>query len=80
LPDGALLDLDQYGYVMNLLEALCPIGIEINTFDIRRSHVADVGGTPTFLSSSASRTYHRYRRRRAVGGGQGRDRRPGPSG
>lgn len=61
----AVLDADQYGYLMNLLESIYPIGIEVNTFDVRRSHVdADGDGATEFLTSSASRTYHRDRHRR----------------
>ncbi len=67
MPGDEVLTLDQYGYVMNLLEALCPLGIEINTFDLRRSHVSVDGGPPTFLSSRVSRSYTRFRRRRAGG-------------
>jgi len=67
LPDGAVLDLDQYGYLMNLLEELCPLGVEINTFDLRRNHVSPDGGPPQFLSGQASRGYTRYRQRRAPG-------------
>jgi hypothetical protein len=75
LPDpDTVLSLDQYGFVMNLLEHLYPLGIEINTFDIRRRHVdVDGDGTPEFLTSRASRSYHRYRHRRPFGAGRGRD-------
>jgi hypothetical protein len=59
---------------MNLLDFLHPVGIEINTFDIRRSHVdMDGDGQPEFLTSRASRTYHRDRHRRPFGSGQGRE-------
>ncbi|MBH0053133.1 hypothetical protein I6E74_02980 [Salinibacterium sp. SWN139] len=58
----ALLTAEQYGYVMNLLGAFCPIGIEINTFDLRRAHVdADGDGESEWLTSRASRSYHQYR-------------------
>ena len=68
LPDeDAVLDMDQYGYLMNLLEHVCPLGVEINTFDIRRRHVAAGGGAPEFLSGRVSRSYTRYRRRRPAG-------------
>jgi hypothetical protein len=69
LPTGAVLDLNQYGFVMNLLEQLHPIGIEVNTFDIRRRHVdADGDGVPEWLTSRVSRTYPEYRRRRPLAG------------
>jgi len=67
LPQGEVLDLGQYGYVMNLLEHLCPLGIEINTFELRRNHVSPDGGPPQFLSGQVSRSYTRYRRRRPLG-------------
>ncbi|MEV1289102.1 hypothetical protein [Micromonospora sp. NPDC049679] len=67
LPGDDVLSLEQYGYVMNLLEHLCPLGIEINTFDLRRNHVSVDGGEPTFLSSRVSRSYTRFRRRRPDG-------------
>lgn len=67
LPDDAVLDLHQYGYLMNLLEELCPLGIEVNTFPIRRDHVSPDGGPPQFLAGELSRTYTRYRRRRGGG-------------
>ncbi len=74
-PD-ALLDLEQYGFVMNLLEHLHPLGVEINTFDLRRRHVdVDGDGKPEFLTSRASRSYHQYRHRRPFGSGRGRDQR-----
>lgn len=66
-PGGPQLDLEQYGYVMNLLEEVCPIGVEISTYDLRRNHVdVDADGRADFLTSSASRTYLRYRRRHAT--------------
>ncbi|MEU2391313.1 hypothetical protein [Streptomyces sp. NPDC007369] len=68
LPEGVRLNRDQYGYVMNLLESLCPLGIEINTVELRRSHL-DFGGEPggPAAAPDASRTYHRYRRPRRAG-------------
>lgn len=63
--DGPHLDAEQYGYVMNLLEHVHPIGVEVSTYDLRRNHVdLDADGSPDVLASAASRTYLRYRRRR----------------
>jgi hypothetical protein len=78
LPQGAVLDLDQFGYVMNVLENLCPLGIEINTAELRRSHVqfGEDGVDQPFLARDASRTYHRYRRRRTVDTDPGRTTQP----
>jgi hypothetical protein len=79
LPAEAVLDLDQYGYVMNLLDSLYPIGVMVDTFDIRRRHVdADGDGDPEWLSSRVARTYLEYRRRRAAWGGAGRPERGAP--
>jgi len=62
LADGSLLSLAQYEHLMNILELVTPIGVEVNTWDIRRRHVdVDGSGVPTAMSPSAARTYHRYR-------------------
>lgn len=74
MPGDDRLDRDQYSYVMNILETLCPLGIEINTTELRRSHVdfgADEGDEP-FPVQDASRTYRRYRRRRVISDDSGR--------
>lgn len=69
----AVLDAEQYGYVMNLLDQLHPLGVEINTFDIRRRHVdIDGDGKPEFPTGPVSRSYQQYRRRRSFGAGRGR--------
>jgi len=64
LPEGVLLDLRQYEHLMNIVELVTPVGVQANTWAIRRQHV-DVDGTskPTPLTPSAARTYHRYRTR-----------------
>ncbi|MGW0411249.1 hypothetical protein ACWDZX_08120 [Streptomyces collinus] len=75
MPGDARLDREQYSYVMNILETLCPLGIEIDTTELRRRHVdfdADEEAGP-FPVQDASRTYRRYRRRRPLGGGAGRN-------
>lgn len=73
-PERPLLNADQYEYLMNLLGFSHPIGIEINTFDIRRRHVdIDGDGEPEWLTSRASRTYHLYRQRRPFGFPGGRE-------
>ncbi|MET9894367.1 hypothetical protein ABZZ47_29935 [Streptomyces sp. NPDC006465] len=78
LPEGTVLDRDQYGYVMNVLENLCPLGIEINTTELRRSHVqfTDDGVEQPFLARDISRTYRRYRRPRTVDPDPGRATKP----
>ncbi|MEU8471615.1 hypothetical protein AB0F30_27535 [Streptomyces sp. NPDC029006] len=75
MPGDSRLDREQYSYVMNILEALCPLGIELDTTELRRRHVdfdADEEAGP-FPVQDASRTYRRYRRRRALGGASGRN-------
>lgn len=68
---STILNADQYAHLMNLLEAMYPIGIEINTYDVRRYHVdSDGDGKPEFLTSRASRTYYRYRSRRPFSRGR----------
>ncbi|MFG3497633.1 hypothetical protein [Streptomyces sp. NPDC047928] len=68
LPPGVRLNRDQYDYVMNVLESLCPLGIEVDTVELRRDHL-DFGGEPGGAAGApdASRTYHRYRRPRTAG-------------
>ncbi|MFL6139700.1 MAG: hypothetical protein ACJ74O_18155 [Frankiaceae bacterium] len=62
LPDDALLSLAQYEHLMNAVEVATPLGVRADTWAIRRRHVdVDGSGTPTPLSPSAARTYHRYR-------------------
>jgi hypothetical protein len=62
LPDDALLNLAQYEHLMNIVEVATPLGVRADTWAIRRRHVdVDGSGTPTPLSPSAARTYHRYR-------------------
>ena len=65
LPADARLDLLQYEYLMNLLERFHPLGIEVNTWSIRQTHVdLDGDGAAEPLSPSAARTYRPYRRPR----------------
>lgn len=62
LPEGALLTLQQYEHLMNAVELVTPLGVQADTWAIRRQHVdVDGSGVPTPLSPSAARTYHRYR-------------------
>jgi hypothetical protein len=64
-PANASLNLEQYEFLMNLLEHSCPIGVEANTFPIRNRSVSlQAGQPPTPLKPSAARTYRRFRMRR----------------
>jgi hypothetical protein len=67
-PEGTLLSLTQYEYVMNLLEHSCPLGVEINTFALREQHVdLDGDGKADPLPPSISRSYRQFRHRRLRG-------------
>jgi hypothetical protein len=66
LPEGSLIDLPQYEFLMNLLDHTFPAGVEVNTFAIRRQHVdLDGDGQADPLPSTASRTFRRFRHGRA---------------
>ena len=68
LPPSALLNLTQYEFLMNVLEHTHPLGVEVNTFAIRRQHVdLDEDGKPDPLTPSISRTFRPFRRRRHRG-------------
>jgi hypothetical protein len=63
LPPGALLSLPQYEFLMNMLERICPIGVQANTWAIRQQHVdLDANGTAEPLPPSLFRTYRKFRR------------------
>lgn len=68
LPDGALLSLDQYEWLMNLLDHAHPAGVRVNTYSIRRSHVDLKGdGNVYALDPTISRTYRAFQRPRHRG-------------
>ena len=68
LPDEAVLTLDQYERLMNALTRVYPIGVEVNTYGIRRNHVdLDGDGTAEPLRPAVSRTYRTYQRRQRHG-------------
>jgi hypothetical protein len=68
LPADALLGLEAYEFLMNLLDHAHPLGVQVNTWTIRHDHV-DIGdtGSATPLSPRVSRTYRRFQRRRMRG-------------
>jgi hypothetical protein len=68
LPSGALLNLPQYEFLMNLLEHAIPAGVEVNTFSIRKGHV-DLNGDAIAdpLPPTISKTYRLFQRRRLRG-------------
>jgi hypothetical protein len=68
LPDGALLSLEQYEWLMNLLDHAHPAGVRVNTYSIRRSHVDLKGdGNVYALDPNISRTYRAFQRPRQRG-------------
>jgi hypothetical protein len=68
LPDGALLDLPAYEMLMNALERCFPVGVEINTWDIRQRHVdLDGDGRADPLPPTLARHYRRFRMPRLRG-------------
>jgi hypothetical protein len=76
LPPGALLNLRQYEYLMNLLDHLHPAGVEINTYPIRTSHVdLDGDGAADPLPPRLANHYRMFRRPRASS--EARDPSPG---
>jgi hypothetical protein len=68
LPAGATLNLTQYEFLMNALERLYPLGVQVNTFAIRREHVKlrEAGG-PEPLPPAFMRTYRKFQRRHRRG-------------
>jgi hypothetical protein len=68
LPAGAMLDLRQYEFLMNILERSFPLGVLVNTFGIRRGHIdLDGDGVTDPLAPKAARTYRTFRRDRHRG-------------
>lgn len=69
LPPDAVLDHPQYEILMNMLGRMHPLGVEINTWDIRRRNVALDGTEPAPLSPRMSRSFRPFVRRRFQGSG-----------
>ncbi|MEU1362310.1 hypothetical protein ABZ356_21005 [Micromonospora zamorensis] len=68
LPDGVTVTLAQYERLMNALTRVCPLGVEINTFGIRRDHVdLDADGTAEPLRPAVARTFRTFQQRRHRG-------------
>jgi hypothetical protein len=68
LPDGAVLALKQYEFLMNVLERAYPVGVQINTFALRHDHVdLNDDGAAEPLTPAASRTYRPFVRKRNRG-------------
>ncbi len=68
MPSQATMNLQQYEYLMNLLEHVCPMGVEINTFTVRQRQVdLDGDGSGEPLPPTISKSYRRYLRPRQRG-------------
>ncbi|GAA2191316.1 hypothetical protein [Micromonospora lupini] len=68
LPDSVALTLAQYERLMNTLTRVCPLGVEINTFGIRRDHVdLDADGDAEPLRPAVARTFRTFQQRRHRG-------------
>lgn len=68
LPDGAVLTLAQYERLMNALLRVYPIGVEVNTFALRRDHVdLDGDGAAEPLGPAVAKTFRTYQRRARSG-------------
>ncbi len=68
LPDQTNLNIEQYEFLMNLLERVGSVGIEINTFALRQEHVdLDSDGTANPMPPAIFRTFRRFRRGRQRG-------------
>jgi hypothetical protein len=65
LPAGATLSIEQYEFLMNVLQHAYPVGVAVNTYALRRQHVDLNGdGSPDPLPPTISRTFRSFRRRR----------------
>jgi phage replication-related protein YjqB (UPF0714/DUF867 family) len=60
LPRGALINLEQYEFLMNLLERIRPLGAIVDTSGIRDHIDADGNGAAETLSPSLSCTFRSY--------------------
>jgi hypothetical protein len=70
LPDTALVNLEQYEFLMNLLDRVRPLGSIVDTRGIRDRIDADGNGAAEALSQSLSRTFRPYRQVRQVSAGR----------
>jgi hypothetical protein len=64
-PEGAALDLPQYEFLMNILRQVTPAGVQVNTWELRRSHVAlDPAKPPMPLPPKFARAFRPFQRPR----------------
>jgi hypothetical protein len=68
VPADARVSPIQYEFLMNVLEQTFPVGVTVNTYDIRHDHVdLDGDGNAEPLTPAATRTYRAFRRPRHRG-------------
>ena len=67
LPDGALVNLEQYEFLMNVLDRVRPLGVIVGTRGIRGRIDADGNGAAERLSPTLSRTFRPYQQARRTG-------------
>jgi hypothetical protein len=67
LEPGVLVDLEQYEFLMNLLEHVNPLGVIADTRGVRNHIDADGDGTAELLSPRLAHTFRPYRQLRHVG-------------
>jgi hypothetical protein len=68
LPAGRVLELADYEWLMNALERCFPLGVEVNTWQLRRAHVdLDGDGVADPLPPNLARLYRRFRNPRLRG-------------
>jgi hypothetical protein len=67
LPAGEILDITQYEMLMNILGRCYPVGIEVNSWNLRRRHVVLDTANPVPLTPHQSRSFRRWQDLRFVG-------------
>ena len=67
LPDEALVSLEQYEFLMNVLDRVRPLGVVVDTRGIRSQIDADGNGAAERLSPTLSRTFRPYQQSRRTG-------------
>lgn len=67
LPAGSSLDIGQYEMLMNILGRCYPVAIEVNSWNLRRSHVVLGTANPVPLTPHQSRSFRRWQDLRFAG-------------
>jgi hypothetical protein len=62
LPDGAVLTLEQYEFLLNVVERFVPAGIQVSTLGLRQRHLdLEPDGQADPLPPTATHVYRRFR-------------------